>query len=362
VNGLKEETLSLLQELTDANGPSGFEGPIADIVAAHLSRFCAIEHDGLGGIIARKDGGAGGAKVMLAGHMDEIGFIVKHVTDKGFIKFHNLGGWLDQVVLAQRVIIETSKGPVEGVVGAKPPHLTPADERGKMVTIDKMFIDVGAKDGKEARDVFGIQPGDPIIPASKFARLANKKLLLAKAWDDRVGVALLIDALRALEGKRHPNVVYGVGTAQEEVGLRGAQTAVQTVSPDVGLVLETAIAGDVPGIDEDGNPSLGGGVAIYVFEGSAIPNTRLRDLALELCRKKKIKHQVAFLAHGGTDAGRIHVHARGVPALVISVPTRHIHTPAGIIHTDDYDAALKLTLALVEALDAKTVASLTARK
>jgi putative aminopeptidase FrvX len=358
---VKAESLSLLQELTDVNGPPGFEGRVADVVERHLRDLCTVERDGLGSVIARQDGGAGGPKVMLAGHMDEIGFIVKHVTDKGFVKFHGLGGWLDQVVMAQRVVIETPKGPVEGVVGAKPPHLTPADERGKMVTVEKMFIDVGAKDRKEASDVFGIQPGDPILPASRFTVMRNRKMLLAKGWDDRIGVALMVDTLRALQGKKHPNVLFGAGTVQEEVGLRGAQTSVQTISPDVGLVLETAIAGDVPGIDEDGNPKLGDGVAIYVFEGSAIPNTKLRDLALDICRERKIKHQMAFLAQGGTDAGRIHVHARGVPALVISVPTRHIHTPAGIIHTDDYDAALKLTIEMVLALDAKTVASLTRR-
>jgi len=356
---LNAQTLSLLQELTDANGPPGYEGAIADIVAKHLQDFCDVDRDNLGSVIARKDGGAGGPKVILAGHMDEIGFIVKHVTDKGFIRFHGLGGWLDQVVLAQRVIVQTSKGPVEGVVGARPPHLTPADERGKMVTVEKMFIDVGARNGKQAQDTLGIRPGDAIVPASKFTPLANRKMLLAKAWDDRVGVALMVDALRALRGKKHPNVLYGAGTTQEEVGLRGAQTTVQAVSPDVGLVLETAIAGDVPGIEEDGNPKLGLGVAIYVFEGSAIPNLKLRDLALDICRKQKIKHQVAFLAQGGTDAGRIHVHARGVPSLVISVPTRHIHTPAGVLQTDDYDAALKLTLEMIRALDAKTVASLT---
>ena len=358
---LRAQTLSLLQELTEVNGVPGCEARVADIVQGHLGEFCDIERDGLGSIICRKDGGSGGPKIMLAGHMDEVGFVVKHVTEKGFVKFHNLGGWLDQVVLAQRVVIETARGPVEGVVGAKPPHLASPEDRGKMVTLEKMFIDVGARDCKEAQDRFGIQPGDPVIPVCPFTPLNNKKMLMAKAWDDRAGVALMVDALKAVRNRSHPNVLYGAGTVQEEVGLRGAQTAVQTISPDVGLILETAIAGDVPDIDDGGHAKLAEGCAIYVFEGSAIPNTKLRDLALSICREKKIKHQVTFLARGGTDAGRIHVHARGVPCLVLGVPTRHIHTPAGIIHTDDYDAALKLTLELIKALDARTVASLTKR-
>jgi len=165
--------------------------------------------------------------------------------------------------------------------------------------------------------------------------------------------------MKAFAGRKHPNVLVGVGTVQEEVGLRGAQTSAQTVSPDVALVLETAIAGDVPDVDENGNPGLGTGAAIYVFEGSAIPNTRLRDLAIETAKKHKIKHEVAFLAAGGTDAGRIHVHARGVPCLVLGVPTRHIHTPAGILHADDYDATLKLVVELIKVLDHKTVEGLT---
>ena len=349
--------MALLKALTEANGVPGYEARVAKVVEEHLGGVGKIERDNLGNIICTK--GDGGPKVMLAGHMDEIGFIVKHITDKGFIKFHNLGGWLDQVVLSQRVVIETAKGPVEGIIGAKPPHLTSPEERGKIVTLAKMFIDVGAKDRKQAQERFGIQPGDPIVVPMPFTPLHNRKMLMAKGWDDRVGVALMIDALKAFASRKHPNVLLGVGTVQEEVGLRGAQTAAQTVSPDVALVLETAIAGDVPDVDEDGNPGLGTGAAIYVFEGSAIPNTRLRDLAIETARKHKIKHEVAFLAAGGTDAGRIHVHARGVPCLVLGVPTRHIHTPAGILHADDYDATLKLIVELIKVLDQKTVEGLT---
>jgi len=354
---MKQETLALLKSLSEVNGVPGYEARVAKVVEEHLTGLGHIERDNLGNIICTE--GEVGPKVMLAGHMDEIGFIVKHITDKGFIKFHNLGGWLDQVVLSQRVVIETAKGPVEGIIGAKPPHLTPADERGKMVTLAKMFIDVGAKNRKQAQDEFGIQPGDPIVVPMPFTQLRNRKLLMGKGWDDRVGVALMVEAMKAFAGRKHPNVLVGVGTVQEEVGLRGAQTSAQTVSPDVALVLETAIAGDVPDVDENGNPGLGTGAAIYVFEGSAIPNTRLRDLAIETAKKHKIKHEVAFLAAGGTDAGRIHVHARGVPCLVLGVPTRHIHTPAGILHADDYDATLKLVVELIKVLDQKTVEGLT---
>jgi len=354
---MTKATLALLKELTEVNGVPGFEGRVAAVVERHLGSSCQVTRDNLGSVICRH--GKSGPKVMLAGHMDEIGFMVRQVTKGGFLRFHPLGGWLPQVVLSQRMVVEGQKGPVLGVVASKPPHLVSGDKRDAMVKVDEMFIDIGAKDKDEATDTFGIRPGDPINPVSAFTPLANPKLLMGKAWDDRVGVALVVDALLALKGKTHPNVVCGVGTTQEEVGLRGAQTSVQTVAPDVALVLESAIPSDVPGVGED-DPEckLGGGPVIYVFEGSAIPNVRLRDLAIATCEQEQVPYQLGFLPQGGTDAGRIHVHAKGVPSLVIGCAARHIHAPDGIIHADDYDAALKLLLALIRRLDAKTVAGL----
>ncbi|MFQ6133880.1 MAG: M42 family metallopeptidase, partial [Armatimonadota bacterium] len=278
-----------------------------------------------------------------------------------FVKFVPLGGWWDQVVLAQPVVIQTQKGLVRGIVGSKPPHLLEDEERNKVQKLKSMFIDVGARDEKEATSKFGIRPGDPIVPWSPFHRLSNRKLLAGKAFDDRVGVAMFVEALKALKGKKHANIVYGVGTVQEEVGLRGAQTSAHAVEPDVALVMEVAIAGDVPGIaEEESQVKLGKGPAIYLLEGSAIPNLRLRELALEICAKKKIPYSVSLMPRGGTDAGRIHVHARGVPSLVIGAPTRHIHSHTGIMHSDDFDNAVKLIVELVKRLDAKTVAGLVA--
>jgi putative aminopeptidase FrvX len=356
---LRKARLALLQELTEVNGVPGFEGRVAEIMARHLEEIAEISRDNLGSLIATLKGTEERPRVMLAGHMDEIGFMVKLVTAEGFVKFAPLGGWWDQVLLAQRVVIETSKGPVEGIIGAKAPHLLAPEERNKVVTKDKMFIDVGAADKKQATEKFGIRPGDAIVPISPFTVMADGDRLLAKGWDDRVGVALAIEALQALKGKRHPNTVCGVGTVQEEVGLRGAQTSVFAVDPDVAIVLETAIAGDVPGIEaHESEVKLGGGATIYVMEGSAIANLRLRDLAIELCEKSKLDYQLTILERGGTDAGKTHIHARGVPSLVLGVPTRHIHSHAGMLSGKDYETTLKLTVELCKALDQKTVGSL----
>jgi putative aminopeptidase FrvX len=359
---MTQETLDLLQRLTDANGVTGFEGPVARIMAEQTKDICEVSYDRLGSVICRLDGGAPSPKVMLAGHLDEIGFMAKLVTEKGFVRFTPLGGWWGHVLLAQPVVIDTHKGPVIGVIASKPPHILPQEKRKDVLQIRDMFIDVGAKDREEATEVFGIRPGDPITPLFKFTRMANPKLLLAKAWDDRVAVALAVDAVKELQGTEHPNTVYAVGTAQEEVGLRGAQTAVQTVNPDVALVLEVGIAGDVPNVEEwESTVKLGGGVALYIIEGSALPNMRLRDLAIEVCGELGICCQLTAMEGGGTDAGKIHVHAQGVPSLVIGVPCRHIHAHSGIIHSDDYDDALKLVVALCRRLDAETVAGLAPR-
>ena len=291
--------------------------------------------------------------------MDEIGFMVKYITDDGFIKFLPLGGWFDQVMLSQRVTVKTSKGEIIGIVGSRPPHILSAEERKKVVEKKDMFIDVGASSKKEAEEVFGIKPGDPIMPVCPFAKMKNPKLLLGKAWDDRVGCALFVDVIKDLKKTKHPNTVYGVGTVQEEVGLRGARTSVNAVAPDVCLVADVGIAGDIPGAKpEEVISKLGKGPVINVYDGGMIPNLKLRDLAIETARKHKIPCQVSSLEGGATDGSPIHLHNKGVPTLYLGVPTRYIHSHAGILHADDYDNTVKLITEMVKVLDAKAVKNL----
>jgi endoglucanase len=358
---MSNQTLTLLREISELNGPSGFEAPVARYVQDALAGTAEITRDRLGSVVCKLNGGGDGPRIMIPGHMDEIGFMVKLVTKEGFVKFAPLGGWWSQVLLAQRVRIMTNKGPVIGVIGSKPPHLMRDSKRGDVIEMSDMFIDVGATDKDQAVDKFGILPGDPIIPDTPFLQMSDPDMLLGKAWDDRAGVAMFIQALQRLKGTGHPNTVYGVGTVQEEVGLRGAQTAVELVQPDVALVAETAISGDMPGIEEHESPvKMGQGPVIYVLDGSMIPNLRLRDLAIQTCRDKDIPFQTTVLERGGTDGGRIHVYSRGVPSLVIGVPTRHIHSHAATMHMRDYEQCVDLLVALCHRLDGPTVASLTA--
>jgi putative aminopeptidase FrvX len=356
---MADETVELLRELTEAHGVSGYEQEIREIIRRHLGSITVIEQDGLGSIVCRKSGEAEAPRIMIAGHMDEIGFIVKLVTDEGFIKFSTLGGWWGHVMLAQRVVVKTRKGDVPGLIGSKPPHVLSDEERRKLLEPKDMYIDVGATSKDELKEL-DIRPGDPIIPVFPFTISGTGKTYFAKAFDDRAGCALVIDVIKTLTGDRHPNTVYGVGTVQEEVGLRGARTSAWVVEPDVGLTLEVGVAGDVPDVKkEDAQGKLGKGPVIVIRDGSMIPNLRLRDLFVETAEELHIPYQFDLLERGGTDSGIIHLHRRGVPNLVIAVPTRHIHSHAGIMHRDDYDRAVELVTAVIKKLDATTVAGLT---
>jgi endoglucanase len=296
---------------------------------------------------------------MLAGHMDEIGFMVKLITKEGFIKFVQLGGWWDQVLLGHRVVIKTSQGDVVGVLGAKPPHMLDQKERAKIVEKKDMYIDVGACSVEEVEEL-GVRPGDPVIPASTFTAMANPRIYLSKAFDNRVGCALAIDALRQAAEEGHPNRLYAVGTVQEEVGLRGAKTSAFAIDPDVGIVLEVDIAGDVPGIKpEESSVKLGGGPSLLVYDRRMIPNLKLRDLVVATAEELDIPLQFSAMPGGATDGAEIHMHNVGVPTVVIGVPTRHIHSHNAILSRDDYDATLRLVMALVKKLDKETVAGLT---
>jgi len=347
-----DKTEKLFKELTEASGISGFEDEIADIMAAHLKGVAKISHDNLGSCIAEKKGSAAGPKVMIAGHMDEIGFLVKNVTKEGFIKFLPVGGWWGHVALSQRVMVRTSKGDFVGIIGSKAPHILKPEERKKVLDIAE-----GATDGFDVEKKLGVKPGDQIIPISDFTILGNPKTYAAKAWDDRIGVASVIDVLKGV-GKTHPNTLYGVGTVQEEVGLRGARTSAQMVEPDVAFAVDVTIATDTPGCDGAGE-NLGAGVGIMVFDGSAIPSRRLRDLVISVAEKNKIPYVLTALTRGGTDSGTIQFAKWGVPCLTLAIQTRYIHGHVGVLHRDDYDNCVKLLKAVVKKLDKKTVASLT---
>ena len=348
----------LLEALTNAPGPVGFEGPVRAIVREALAHVAsAIETDGLGSLVVRLDGAAERPRIMLSAHMDELGLLVRRITPEGYLTFQTLGGWLDQALVNQRWIVLTSNGPVPGVTGIKTVHVMTPEARNRVFPRDELFIDVGASNAEDATTRLGIRPGDPVVPDSRFVPLAGGRLYLAKAWDDRVGVGVMIEVLRALSAQPHPNTVYGVATVQEEVGLRGAETSAHLVSPEIGINLESGVAGDYPGITADeAQERLGQGPAIFLHDSSMLPNLRLRDLCIEVAREIEVPLQFNVLSGYGQDGAAMQRTGSGIPAINIVVPTRYLHSHNGVIQRDDFDRTVRLVTALVQRLDAETVA------
>lgn len=355
-----DETLTMLKDLTDAKGIPGNEREVREVMKKYIAPFAdEVTTDGLGSLIAKKTGKEGGPKIMVAGHLDEVGFMLTQIDDKGFLRFQPVGGWWGQVMLAQRVTIVTKKGDVTGIIGSKPPHVLPAEARKKPVDIKDMFIDIGASSREEAME-WGVRPGDMIVPHFEFTVMNNEKMLLAKAWDNRIGCAIAIDVLKQLKDADHPNVVYGVGCVQEEVGLRGARTAATKIQPDIGFAVDVGIAGDTPGISEkEAMSKMGKGPQIVLYDASMVSHKGLRDFVTDVADELSIPYQFDAIPGGGTDAGTIHLTHNGVPALAICIATRYIHSHAAMLHRDDFENTVKLIVEVVKRLDRETVDKLT---
>ncbi|AYV67418.1 MULTISPECIES: M42 family metallopeptidase [Niallia] len=355
-----DETLTMLKDLTDAKGIPGNEKEPREIMKKYIAEYAdEVTTDNLGSLIAKKVGQANGPKIMVAGHLDEVGFMITRIDDKGFLYFQTVGGWWSQVMLAQRVTIVTSKGEITGITGSKPPHVLSPEARKKPIDLKDIFIDIGASSKEEAME-WGVKPGDMVVPYFEFTVMNNEKMLLAKAWDNRIGCAIAIDVLKNLKDSNHPNIVYGVGTVQEEVGLRGAKTAANFIEPDIGFGVDVGIAGDTPGVTEkEALSKMGKGPQIILYDASMVSHKGLRDLVTDTADELKIPYQFDSVPAGGTDSGSIHLTHNGVPALSITIATRYIHSHAAMLHRDDYENAVKLIVEVIKKLDRETVNSLT---
>lgn len=355
-----DETLTMLKDLTDAKGIPGNEKEPREVMKQYITPFAdEVDSDGLGSLIAKKAGAENGPKIMISGHLDEVGFMITQIDEKGFLRFQTVGGWWSQVMLAQRVTIVTSKGDITGVIGSKPPHILPAEARKKPVDIKDMFIDIGASNKKEAVE-WGVRPGDMVVPYFEFTVMNNEKMLLAKAWDNRIGCAIAIDVMKNLQNVDHQNIVYGVGTVQEEVGLRGAKTAANKIQPDIAIAVDVGIAGDTPGISEkEAQSKMGDGPQIILYDASMVSHKGLRELITGVADELNIPYQFDAIPGGGTDAGSIHLAAEGAPSIAMTIATRYIHSHAGILHRDDFENAVKLITEVIKRLDRDTVDKIT---
>jgi putative aminopeptidase FrvX len=355
-----DRVIKLFEELTNANAPTGFEGPVREILKREFSKIgLEVSTDGLGSVIAVMRSSAAQPRIMVDAHMDEVGLMVRYITEDGFVKFQTLGGWLDQALINQRWVIDTRKGPVLAFSGIRAIHITPSEIRGRVTPATEIFLDVGVGSKKEA-EALGVRPGDPISPWSPFTPIANNRYA-AKAWDARIGCVLMIEAARRMkeQGIKLPNTVYFVGSVQEEVGMRGAQTAAKVIKPDLGISLEVGIATDHPGVGPDlAQERLGKGPGIFLYDSSMLVNLKLKDFFIKTSEKEGIPLQTEVIAGYGEDASAMQMHATGTPAINFTVPTRYVHSHTGIIDRADFDNALNLLMKVLASLDSKTVAEI----
>jgi len=356
---MHSKAVSLLEELTNAHAVPGHEDEVRAIFVDELEDAGELSTDRNGSVFCAMDGE--GPRVLVAGHMDEVGFMVQSITPEGFIHVVALGGWWEHSLLSQRVVVMTRGGnKILGVVASRPPHLLPEGMRRQVMTMDQLCIDVGAASRQMAIEEMGISLGDPIAPVSEFTPMSRDGYFMAKAFDNRLGMAGVIQVGQSFAGVELPNQLILCGTVQEEVGLRGAKTAAVYAKPDVAIVLEGPPADDAPGMSRsESQGRLGGGVQIRMFDPTAMTNPRLAALVIEVARKERIPHQVTVRRGGGTDAGSFHVANEGIPTVVLGVPARYIHSHNAVIDIGDYVCMVSLVQALVRRLDGNAVSALT---
>ncbi len=333
--------IDLLKELCETPGAPGREERIREIVIRELSPICDdVSVDAVGNVTCLKKG-SGEGRFMMSAHMDEISFMVSHINDKGFLHFVPLGGFDPKTLTAQRVVVHGREDLV-GVMGSKPVHIMSDDDRKKPLKLEDYTIDLGLP---HERVVELVRQGDVVTRHGELMQIGD--LLNGKSFDDRIGVFIMIEAMKAAQGSKMD--IYAVGSAQEEVGIRGAGVAARNIDPHVGIALDITLANDVPFAEKHKTiTELGGGTAIKAFDSSVIPNWKLVDHMCELCEEREIPHQIEVLPRGGTDTSAIQRGGSGAAAGCISVPTRYGHSVIEMIHGDDVKASIQLAAALIE--------------
>ena len=342
----------LLRSLLVAHGTSGYETAPAAIWREAAGAFADVRVDAMGTSYATVKGTAGGLSLAIIGHVDEIGLIITHVDDNGFLWFAPVGGWDPAILIGQRVSVTTRDGVLPGVVGKKPIHLLKGDEREKGIKLKDLHIDLGAADGDEARAL--VRVGDTAVITGEPVELPNGRAI-SRAMDNRLGAFVAYEAARLVaEAGGAPGDVVGVAAVQEEIGLNGARAAAFSLRPDVAIVVDVCHATDAPGVDakELGEHKLGSGP---VIERGAILNPAVFELLHEICEADGIPFTVAASGRGtGTDADVVHISRGGIPTTVIGIPLRYMHSPVEMVQVDDVLNCAKLVAAFAQRLVAGT--------
>ena len=347
--GSLKEIKYLIEKFTKSHGTSGFEDNIRDLLEIEIEPYVdTIRKDVIGNLIATKKGE--GPSVMLAAHMDEIGLMIKYIDDNGFLRFIGIGRWFDQTLLSQRVVVHGSKGSIPGVIGSKPPHLIKKNDRKKPVKLEDMFIDIGAK-GREDAENLGIEIGTTVTIDREFVSLANGKVT-SEAFDDRVGIVILIEIMKRLSKHKIEANIYAVGTVQEKVGRKGAKTCTFGLAPNLALALDTTSPGDYPGISKiDSSLEIGKGPVITVSDAAGrglIAHPRVLKWLKETAAENKIPYQLGVGSSGTTDATSIHLKKGGIPTGRISIATRYAHSPVEVLDMADVEACILLVVKAIE--------------
>jgi len=338
---MREEILSLLKALSEAHAPPRMENRVAEIILGYLEG--AVDRswgDALGNLIVRLRGAGDGPRVMMAAHMDEVGLIIHHIDEDGFLYPLLLGGLDPRVLLGQRVVVHGEQV-VEGCIGAKPPHITTPEEAKRAPELRELYIDIGARRRDEV-EALGIRIGTPVTFSSRFARLAGGRVM-GKAFDDRVGCVVEMLIAKRLAESGCEAEVYAVFTAEEELGMRGAAVAASSIEPRYAFVFEAGVAADVPGVSSlDRVASLGAGPAIRIMDATMLSSRRMVDYLVSIAEELGMRYQLQIYNRGGTDAGRIHTSGRGVETGVIAVPCRYLHSPNLVLDISDAEGAVML--------------------
>jgi endoglucanase len=347
---MKKEPFEFLKRLTETVSPSGFEEEAVGVWKERTKNFAdEVRVDVHGNGIAVLNKGRK-PKVMLAGHIDEVGYMVTYIDKEGYIYFSTIGGIDPHLVPGRRIWIKTKKGKVLGVIGKKPVHLLEGEEKKKVVKIEELWIDIGRKDEKETRERVSI--GDPAVPAVGFETL-NKEKVVGRGFDDKIGAFVVSETLRLLSKSKPKASVYGVATVQEEIGLRGARTSAYGISPDIGIAIDVTFATDCPGIDKKKIGDIKIGEGPVIARGPNI-NPKIFDLLVKTARKQKIPYQIQGVSKAtGTDANVIQLTRAGVATGLVSIPNRYMHTPVELVSLKDLENASRLLCAFILRVDEK---------
>jgi endoglucanase len=346
---MKKDALSYLKSLVETHGGPGYEEAVQDVFRKRVAEACdSVTTDVLGSVIAVHNA-KGSPKILLDGHSDEIGFLVRHIDDNGFLYLAASGGWDEEVMVSQRVLVHTDSGSIPGVLGKKAIHLMDPEERKKKSELHNLWVDIGARDGAQARKKVSI--GDSVTMDAYFVEMLGGRAV-AKSFDNRAGIFCVSETLRAL-GKKSKAATYGVSAVMEEIGLRGAVAATYSVQPDIAIAIDVTHAFDIPDANKRKGADIKLGLGPVIVRGPNI-NRKVFSRLVEVARKGKIPYQVAASGVGtGTDANVIQLSRGGVATGLIGLPLRYMHNPCEMLALSDLENAVKLLTAFVESVSPK---------